>query len=60
MSLYGGGGGGGSGRMYPPGQHMVRTYPKVVSRAGHATTLPRQRDHVFRPKKLLFIALCPC
>ena len=28
------------------------------SRAGHATTLPRQTDHVFRSQKLLFIALC--
>ena len=27
------------------------------SRAGHATTLPRHRDHVFRPKKLLLIVL---
>ena len=29
----------------------------MYSRAGHATTLPRQRDHVFRPQNLLFVAL---
>ena len=29
----------------------------VVCRAGHETTLPRQRDHVFRPQSLLVIAL---
>ena len=23
---------------------------KYISRAGHAATLPQQRDHVFRPK----------
>ena len=39
----------------PPGETrlptQVRTRQQVpISRAGHATTLPRHRDHVFRPQ----------
>ena len=32
--------------------------PNKVNRTGHAPTQPRQRDHVFRPQKMLVIALC--
>ena len=33
--------------------------PNKVNRTGHAPTQPRQRDHVFRPQKMLDIELCP-
>ena len=37
-----------AGPQGPGGQ--VSTTTATTGRAGHATTLPRQRDHVFRPQ----------
>ena len=40
-------------------QQVSHTFRIPSCRAGHAATLRRHRDHVFRPKKWLIIATIP-
>ena len=37
--------------LYPLHSHPLT---RIISRAGHATTLPRQLDHFFRPQKIVY------